>query len=112
MKAGENEYGIRQNAYQIWVYDEQGTCVWDSKKIADDRSLNIEYAGTPLLPETRYTWKLRAWTQKGETLSASSWFETGIMGKMMPMSIGKEPNGLAEETRTWCFTHTICPYSS
>ena len=53
MKAGENEYGIRQNAYQIWVYDEQGTCVWDSKKIADDRSLNIEYAGTPLLPETR-----------------------------------------------------------
>lgn len=81
MKAGENEYGIRQNAYQIWVYDEQGTCVWDSKKIADDRSLNIEYAGTSLLPETRYTWKLRAWTQKGETLSASSWFETGIMGK-------------------------------
>ena len=50
-------------------------------KIADDRSLNIEYAGTPLLPETRYTWKLHAWTQQGETLSASSWFETGIMGK-------------------------------
>ena len=54
MKAGENEYGIRQNAYQIWVYDEQGTCVWDSKKIAADRSRNIEYARANFLQDTRF----------------------------------------------------------
>lgn len=79
MKAGENEYGIRQIAYQVRVYDEKGTCVWDSGKTPEDRSLNIEYAGMPLQPEMRYTWKLKAWTQQGKTLSAFSWFETGMM---------------------------------
>lgn len=78
--ADDNEYGIRQTAYHLKVYDESGLCVWDSGKTPDRRSLNIVYNGSVLQPETRYTWKLEAWTQE-EYLSASSWFETGIMAQ-------------------------------
>lgn len=79
MTAGELEYGVRQKAYRLWVYGEDGSCLWDSGKVTGDNSLNIAYAGQPLEPETRYQWKLSVWTQKNKEISASSWFETGLM---------------------------------
>jgi len=71
--------GYRQVAYQIIVADAGGVVVWDSKKVASDLSLNIPYAGAKLLPETRYTWKVTVWSQKGTQASSVSWFETGLM---------------------------------
>ncbi len=76
--ANPDERGIKQTAYHLWVYDEKGTCVWDSGNVQDDSSLNILYIGEPLKPETRYEWKLRAWVHDKQ-LTASSWFETGLM---------------------------------
>ena len=81
MKADEGERNIRQTAYQLWVYDESGACTWNSGKILDGKSLHIAYGGKPLQPATAYEWKLCAWTQTGEELSASSHFETGLMAQ-------------------------------
>lgn len=87
------ERGYQQVAYQIVVTDAQGTVAWDSKKITSPFSLNIPYAGNPLQPTTRYTWKVTVWDQKGAQASASSWFETGLMNA--------DPNLSAWNGATW-----------
>ena len=80
MSAG-GERGVKQVAYRLQVYDETGSCVWDSGETQSGVSLNIEYAGKPLEPETRYEWEVCVWTQKNDSVSASSWFETGLMAQ-------------------------------
>lgn len=80
MSAG-GERGVKQVAYRLQVYDEAGSCVWDSGETRSGVSLNIEYAGKPLEPETRYEWEVCVWTQKNDSVSASSWFETGLMAQ-------------------------------
>lgn len=77
MDAGER--GLMQAAYRVSVFTEAGLCVWDSGKITGGNSLNVEYAGEPLRAESHYDWKVCVWTQHGDTLTASSWFETGLM---------------------------------
>ena len=42
MEGDTDERGLLQTARQIVVIDEAGVQVWDSKKITDDQSLNIE----------------------------------------------------------------------
>lgn len=79
MEEGTDERGLAQTARQIIVIDEAGTQVWDSQKITDDKSLNIEYAGLPLRAATRYLWTVRVWDNKNREVAASSWFETGLM---------------------------------
>ncbi|WP_317167723.1 hypothetical protein [Bacteroides acidifaciens] len=79
MDGGTDERGLIQTARQIIVTDEAGTQVWDSHKITDDKSLNIEYAGLSLRAATRYLWTVRVWHNKNREVSASSWFETGLM---------------------------------
>lgn len=79
MKFLATERGQRQTSYQITVFDEQGKLVWDSGKTEGDLSLNIDYAGAPLQSSTRYSWIVNVWNQKGEQVSESSWFETGLM---------------------------------
>ncbi len=61
--------GYQQTAYQIVVTDAGGTVAWDSKKINSSYSLNIPYAGSPLRPATRYTWKVTVWDQTGAPAS-------------------------------------------
>jgi len=68
-----------QSAFQLVVTNPIGKVMWDSKKIANDKSLNIEYAGLPLKPATRYIWKVTVWDKEGKPLVGSSWFETGLM---------------------------------
>lgn len=79
MEGMTDERGLSQKARQIIVTDEAGVQVWDSKKITDDKSLNIEYAGLPLKAATRYLWTVHVWDAKHRKASASSWFETGLM---------------------------------
>jgi len=71
--------GYRQSAYQIIVRDRGGEIMWDSKKVEDNVSVGIRYAGRPLAATRRYTWSTTIWDQDGESASASSWFETGLM---------------------------------
>ena len=48
MEGMTDERGLSQKARQIIVTDEAGVQVWDSERIPDNKSLNIEYAGLPL----------------------------------------------------------------
>ncbi|NEW81595.1 MAG: family 78 glycoside hydrolase catalytic domain [Mariniphaga sp.] len=79
MSTSEEERGFSQAAYQLVVTGSDGKMMWDSKKITDNKSLNIQYAGKPLQPTTRYKWSVTAWDQTGKTAVESSWFETGLL---------------------------------
>lgn len=79
MATTAGERGYSQAAYQIEVKDPKGSAVWDTKRVENAASLGIKYAGSPLKASTRYTWTATVWTQAGEKLSGSSWFETGLM---------------------------------
>ena len=77
-----------QSAFEVLV-DVESTrlrpgraSVWDSGKVASGESLGIEYEGVPLKPQQRYLWKVITWDESGkQTVSANSWFETGLMSK-------------------------------
>lgn len=79
MQEMSDDRGREQTAFQIIVTDEHGKQVWDSRKTAEDKSLNIEYDGLPLKAATRYGWTVHVWDHKNREASASSWFETGLM---------------------------------
>lgn len=78
-RMASDKRGQSQSAYQITVTDQEGQEVWNTGKIESDISLNIEYAGKPLQPCTRYDWEVQVWDQDNSLLSAKSWFETGLM---------------------------------
>jgi alpha-L-rhamnosidase len=79
MDATAGERGVAQAAYQIEVRDPKGTVVWDSKKIDGPEALHIKYAGRALQAATRYAWTVTVWAVAGAKVTASSWFETGLM---------------------------------
>jgi len=68
--------------------------VWDSGRVASRASFDIDYAGPPLAPSSRYCWKVIAQTSAGEA-SATSWFETGPSPQEWSQAawIGKPPGG-------------------
>ena len=53
--------------------------MWDSKRVASADSLGVVYRGEALKPATLYTWTVSVWNQTGNTMTATSWFETGLM---------------------------------
>ena len=81
--------GARQTAYQILVASRPELLtgapgkvdLWDSGRIASDRSLNLRYAGAPLEASTRYFWRVTVWDAAGKPYRPSdvSWFETGLL---------------------------------
>jgi alpha-L-rhamnosidase len=79
MSASDAERGYSQAAYHLVVTNTEGQMIWDSKKVADKKSLNIQYAGSPLQATTRYNWTVTVWDQNGKTAVESSWFETGLL---------------------------------
>ena len=79
MAATAGERAESQAAYQIEVKDPKGAVVWDSKRVGSPDSLAIRYGGSPLTAATRYSWTVNVWSQAGGKLTASSWFETGLM---------------------------------
>lgn len=66
-----------QNAYRLTVSG--GGDVWDTGKVESTQSILIEYAGAELKPCTEYEWNVTVWTNRGETASAASKFETGLL---------------------------------
>jgi alpha-L-rhamnosidase len=93
MSGETSDYGVYQTAYQIVVTNEDGKNVWTSEKINSGTSLGILYAGAALEATTRYTWTVTVWTNQDEKLTASSWFETGLMNP--------DPNLSAWDGATW-----------
>jgi alpha-L-rhamnosidase len=79
MIAPEGERDYVRSAYQIVITNPGGEIMWDSKKVTDDKSLNIHYEGSRLQLTTRYTWSVTVWDQNSITANESAWFETGLM---------------------------------
>ena len=79
MAASGTDRDISQSAFQLIVANPEGKVMWDTKKILNDKSLNIEYSGAPLQATTRYNWKVTVWDQEGKPATGSSWFETGLL---------------------------------
>ena len=89
--------GEKQTAYQILVAssedllkEEKGD-LWDSGKVASDQSIQVEYAGKPLVSRQQCYWKVRVWTRSAlnpDTLnpSASAWSQPASwsMGLLKP----------------------------
>lgn len=58
---------ISQKAYQLLVASSEDQLrndigdVWDSGKVSDKQSSNVEYQGTPLIAGQTYYWKVKIW---------------------------------------------------
>jgi len=74
-----DQRNIFQTAYELIVSGTKGP-VWKSGKIMTDQSVHVPYAGTSLLPGTRYTWELRVWdnTGKPSPWSEPAFFQTAF----------------------------------
>ena len=53
------EGGVRQTAYRVRV--DPG--LWDSGKVASDRSLDVAYAGRDLPPAAEFAWTVEVWDE-------------------------------------------------
>ncbi|HCE58720.1 MAG TPA: alpha-L-rhamnosidase [Prolixibacteraceae bacterium] len=82
---------IEQKAFQILVSTDKKKIednfgdVWDSGKVSDGNSVNIEFGGAPLKPETTYFWKVRIWDSIGvpTEYSEPQQFKTGVFGEKL-----------------------------
>jgi alpha-L-rhamnosidase len=61
-----------QSSYEIKISSGK-TTVWSSGKVSSDQSVNIPYAGIPLVSEKKYEWQVRIWDNSGKP---SPWSET------------------------------------
>src|SRR5919202_262781 len=65
------ERGQKQSAYQILVAGNEDdlraeeNLLWDSGKIASDRTLEVEYKGQEPRSGSRCSWKVRVWDGRG-----------------------------------------------
>ena len=56
--------GVVQSAYQLEV-TRDGRKVWDTGKVASDRSVLVPYGGPALESSRRYAWRVRVWDGGG-----------------------------------------------
>ena len=73
-----DQRGQRQTAYRVLVASSPDVLaqdrgdLWDSGKVASDRSVGVEYAGRRLRSEERCCWKVRLWDKDGKAAPWSS----------------------------------------
>ncbi|GGN99225.1 alpha-L-rhamnosidase [Saccharibacillus kuerlensis] len=77
--------GMLQKAYQIQVTkkpDSFDELLWDSGEVDSEQSVHVEYEGPALQPRTRYFYRVKVWSQEGESSdwSETAWWETGFLG--------------------------------
>jgi alpha-L-rhamnosidase len=95
--------GVRQSAYRVLVSSTRSLLaantgdLWDSGKIASDRTLDIPYAGKALSPGQQVFWKVEVW----DTSDAPSGWSTATSFTMAPAPwtaqwIAAAPDGSAE----------------
>ena len=86
---GSDKRGEKQTAYQVLVAsspealaEDQGD-LWDSGKVASDRSILVAYEGKVLTSRQQCWWKVRVWDGRGQ---ASPWSEPASwsMGLLKP----------------------------
>ena len=69
--------GAKQSAYQIKVFAEDGSAVWDSGKVDSDRSTGI-VCGGEIAERCIYRWELTVWDQAEKSYTEEASFETGV----------------------------------
>lgn len=82
------ERGARQTAYRILVASSPGALadddgdLWDSGRITSDRTVNVAYAGKPLVSREQCFWKVCTWDEH----SRAKWSEAAdwTMGLLRP----------------------------
>ena len=87
-----DQQDVKQTAYQIVVNGDDGE-LWNSGKVTSDEQLWIPYAGKQLKSGTFCTWKVKVFTNKGETpWSEPQQFSIGLLdeGKWRGYWIGLE----------------------
>jgi alpha-L-rhamnosidase len=68
----DDRRGALQTAYRIFVASSPEKLaagegdLWDSGKVASDRTAQVVYAGKSLAPRTRCYWKVRLWDREGK----------------------------------------------
>jgi alpha-L-rhamnosidase len=74
------ERGVVQSAYQVQV-TRGGKAVWDTGKVASDRSVHVAYSGPALESSARYTWRVRVWDGGGRASawSGPAYWEMGLL---------------------------------
>jgi alpha-L-rhamnosidase len=78
---------VKQTEYRILVASQPALLkegkadLWDSGKVASDRSVNITYCGKALVSRGQCYWKVRVWDQDGESTSWSkpAFWTTGFL---------------------------------
>jgi alpha-L-rhamnosidase len=66
-----NDRGQKQTAFQILVASSENNLnagtgdLWDSGKIGSDQSIQLKYAGKPLVSDEGCFWKVRVWDKDG-----------------------------------------------
>src|SRR3984885_616422 len=82
----DDGFGARQTAYRIKVATKPALLsgkpdVWDSGRIASDKSFAVVYGGPELAASKRYYWRVELWNKDGKPYPASeaSWWETGLL---------------------------------
>jgi alpha-L-rhamnosidase len=95
--------GVRQSAYRVLVSSTRSLLatntgdLWDSGKVASDRTLDIPYGGKALSPGQQVFWKVEVWDAKDATSGWSA--ETGFTMAPAPWAaqwIAAAPEGSAE----------------
>jgi alpha-L-rhamnosidase len=84
--ADAHRRGLVQTAYRVLVaaddkaLQEDRGDMWDSGRVATNRSIDVRYSGQTLQPHTRYVWKVQLWDQDGQpsVWSESASFITGL----------------------------------
>ena len=61
-----DKQNVRQTAYQIVVSNDKGE-VWNTGRVESDQQLWVRYQGQPLKSAMQCTWKVKVWTNVGET---------------------------------------------
>lgn len=75
------ERNLKQAAYQVTAHATTGES-WDSGRVETDQSTHVSYAGPPLPPRTRVTWKVRVWDTQGRSAqSPPASFEMGLLAE-------------------------------
>ncbi|SDG60710.1 alpha-L-rhamnosidase [Lentzea fradiae] len=102
--------GARQTAYQVEVGTAPGRSdVWQSGRVASDRTTGVAYAGKQLKPRTRYHWRVRVWdgSNRPSAWSTTSWWETALLGTAWQASwIGAQDTALGFTGTRWIWSET------
>lgn len=76
------EKNVFQSAYEITVKDHTGALVWDSGKVQSRETVDIAYAGAPLVSSGRYVYRITVWDNFGnEAVSKEGRFETALFDR-------------------------------